>query len=33
VGVYNISDTTYRVHASGFNAPGARLIFGVKVRI
>ncbi len=33
VGLYNLSDKSYRVHASGFNAPGRRIVFGVTVKL
>lgn len=30
-GLYNITDKSYRVHATGFNAPGARIVFGLNL--
>ncbi len=33
MGVENILDENYRVHASGFDAPGRSIIFGIRVHI
>ena len=32
-GVYNLTDTQYRLHSSGFDAPGVRAAIGVKIKI
>jgi hemoglobin/transferrin/lactoferrin receptor protein len=33
VGLHNILDNGYRIHASGVDSPGARLVFGMHLRL
>lgn len=33
VGLYNLTDKLYRVHSSGVDAPGARVVFGLRLEV
>lgn len=33
VGLYNVTDKLYRVHSSGVDAPGARIVIGLRLQV